>query len=434
MSMNKTEMILKAYKEDKHFNRGEFSEEHDINRCFISEVIGRYKKSAGFKNKVKFHGADPGSEKESKQMAKITETMDSIQVETQGKDIRTADGALEYCGVDTDKWVITKKIVNFWDQSKDQRNWQVKVWLSPKEADSVEETIERLMERMPKFKYSKFEPKSIASKWGKSGNMAVIANLDAHLGKLAWDAETGQGDYDLDIACDDYNHVTDVNLQRCAMFRPEKIMFILGQDMMHVENMEGVTPKGKNVLDTDTRLPKLQDAAIDITIQSILKCRSVAPVEVILVQGNHDQTSSLWLAKVIKAWFKDDKHVEVDDTPRLRKARRWGTSFIGMAHEVMPSKMPFQVAEFAVQFKEDWAKCEYRECLFGHKHKKQEYRVGSQATHGTMLFRQLTALSPIDFWHYENLFVDAVPGGEALVYNKNTGCIASFTEWTYHKK
>jgi hypothetical protein len=268
----------------------------------------------------------------------------------------------------------------------------------------------------------------------KSGNMAVIANLDAHLGKLAWDAETGQGDYDLSIACDDYNHVTDVNLSRVSLFNPEKIVFILGQDMMHIENMEGVTPKGKNVLDTDTRLPKLQDAAIDITIQSILKCRAVAPVEVILVQGNHDQTSSLWLAKVIKAWFRNDEHVTVDDSPRLRKARRWGNSFIGMAHEVVPSKMPFQVAEFSVQFKEDWAKCDYRECLFGHKHKKNEYRVGSQATHGTMLFRQLTALSPIDFWHYENLFVDAVPGGEALVYNDKTGCIANFTEWTFHKK
>ena len=166
----------------------------------------------------------------------------------------------------------------------------------------------------------------------------------------------------------------------------------------------------------------------------IIRPKDMPPVEVILVQGNHDQSASLWLARVVKAWFRNDKHVTVDATPRLRKARRWGDCFIGMAHEVMPSKMPFQVAEFAVQFKEDWAKCEYRECLFGHKHKKNEYRVGSQATHGTMLFRQLTALSPIDFWHYENLFVDAVPGGEAMVYNKKTGCIANFTEWTFHTK
>jgi len=46
------------------------------------------------------------------------------------------------------------------------------------------------------------------------------------------------------------------------------------------------------------------------------------------------------------------------------------------------------------------------------------------------LLRQLTALSPIDAWHFENLFTDAVPGGEAFVWSKEHGVIANFTAWT----
>ena len=51
-------------------------------------------------------------------------------------------------------------------------------------------------------------------------------------------------------------------------------------------------------------------------------------------------------------------------------------------------------------------------------------------TEGSVALRQLTALSPIDFWHYENLFTDAVPGGESFLWSKTNGVFANFTAWT----
>jgi hypothetical protein len=313
------------------------------------------------------------------------------------------------------------------------RNWQVKVWLEKKSELDAEAAIGRLLKRIPNFKYRVYKPYAV-KKSHDSGNLGLICNFDAHIGKLAWDVETGQGDYDIPIAVEEFDHVTDVNLERVAMFNPEKLMYILGQDMLHYENLEGVTPKGRNILDTDGRLSKLQDAAIDVCVRNILKCRAVAPVEVILVQGNHDQTSSLWLDKVLRAWFRGDEYVTIDCEPRLRKARLWGKTFLGMAHKVPAGKIPAVHAEFSTgrDTKEMWGKAEYREILFGDQHKKMQWKVGSQVTHGATLFRQLTALSKIDYWHYENMFTDAVPGGEAFVYNKETGCIANFIEWTYH--
>jgi transposase len=410
----------------------EIAESLECSPQYVSNVIRAFKKANGLQDRLDLRHTKKKSEKRDQQLAKVIENMDDLQVETKGRDIRTAEEACDFCGVNLDEWRIAKKVVNFWDMGE-HRNWQVKVWLDKKHVTDVDVIMERLLKRIPKFKYSKFKPSSIASK-KDSGNMAIIANFDVHLGKLAWDVETGQGDYDMKISVENFNHVTDTNLARVKMFNPEKIIFILGQDMMHYENLEGVTPQGRNILDTDGRLAKLQDTAIDVIVNNILKCRAVAPVEVILVQGNHDSTSSLWLSKVIRAWFRKDDHVTVDCQPMLRKARLWGKTFIGLAHSILPSKMAYNAMEFSTNFKEMWGQAEYRECLFGHKHKKSTWAVGSIATHGKMMFRQLTALSPIDFWHYENMFVDAVPGGEALVYNKETGCIANFTEWTFHRK
>ena len=439
--MNRTkkyEKILEAYRNNPKFDRKGLAEEMGCNRTYVSDVLRQAKKS-NHKDLWHFVHDQPicNTPEEAKacsdrQVAKITDNIDSMLIETEGKDIRTAEQAMEFTGTDPDEWNIRKKVVNFWDMG-DHRNWQVKVFLDPKDTLSAEAAIERLIERIPKFKYSKHAPRAI-TKGNNSGNLGLLCNFDAHLGKLAWSIETGQGDYDLPIAVDEFNHVTDANLNKMRMFKPEKIIFILGQDMLHFENLEGVTPKGRNILDTDGRLAKLQDVAIDVCINNILKCRALAPVEVILVQGNHDQTSSLWLSKVLRAWFRNDEHVTIDCEPRLRKARLWGNTFLGFAHKIMPTKIPAAHAEFSTgrDTKEMWGKAEYREILFGDQHKKMQWKIGSQVTHGATLFRQLTALSKIDYWHYENLFTDAVPGGEAFVYSKDHGCIAQFTEWTYH--
>jgi hypothetical protein len=258
--------------------------------------------------------------------------------------------------------------------------------------------------------------------------------MDAHMGKLAWAAETQQRDYDLKISVDDYLYTNRQNLTWVSPFNPSKIFYILGQDLMHTENYEGITPRGKNVLDVDSRLPKIIDAAIDVTIKNIYECRSVAPTEVIWIPGNHDPHSSLWLSKVLEHHFRKDKFVSVDSGPSHRKARLWGKLLVGWCHEIPPSKVAVYANEMAQVFRKEWAQAKYVEWHHGHKHKKSEVKTSPTTTHGGVLMRQLTALSPIDFWHYENTFTDAVPGGESFVWHKDLGVIANFTAWTGGRK
>lgn len=442
------EKIEKIYKEESDFNFTKIADKLGVSRQYVSRIINSLRRADGLPNVITHMGGRPGSMTKNKpdvniihkdsDKTSIDYRENSGTVEVNGEKVKTGEQACEYAGVDMDIWEIERQVVNFWDVTMKiddvptaRTNYQVKVWLKRKVKNNTEMALERLVERIPDFKYSKYTPTHFASRSGYAGE---VAPMDAHLGKLAWALETQQRDYDLKIGVRDYEYANDQTLEWISPFSPEKIFYVLGQDLMHTENLEGVTHRGGNVLDVDSRLDKLMDAAIDITIKNINSCRSMAPVEVILIPGNHDMHASKWLARCLDRHYRKDKHVEVDYGPNNRKARLWGRTLVGWCHEIPPSKAAAYANELAQIFRKEWAEAEYVEWHHGHKHKKSEVKSSPVITHGGVLMRQLTALSPIDFWHYENLFTDAVPGGEAFVWHKEIGVVANFVAWTKHMK
>jgi len=349
------------------------------------------------------------------------------------------EDALKHANVDESVWEVKEFKRGFWTTpiaarvDKNGRvvtpqtliqNYYIRITFHRKPQEHVEKAVASFIKDVPKFKYSKEPPKFIK----QSGIALEIAPVDAHFAKLAWDAETQRGDYDLDIATDNYGTVIEQNLAWGSVFKPEKIFFVVGQDLMHAENFEGVTPAGRNVLDVDSRLPKLIRAAMEINLKAVYRCRSVAPVEVLWVPGNHDPTSSLWLCLALEQHFKDDKHVTVDVSPCKRKARLWGNLLVGWTHSIVGRHNAW-ANELAQAFPELWGQSKYREWHHGDKHKKMEVKTTPTVTHGGVLMRQLTALSPIDAWHFEHLFTDAVPGGESFLWSKDKGVFSNFVAW-----
>ena len=452
--MSAKEKIAKQFDHKENFNQTRFAAVIGVSVPYVNRIVRGLKKAKHGRdyNEKKSVGGRPRADEpdsisegptvSGKDEAKLDYRDQTATVETSSFKIKTAKDACAFAEVDLEVWEIERKVINFWDVTMKladgagqehpvtKRNYQIKVWLKRKVKARVEEALERLVVRIPGFKYSKFKPTHFGSRSGYAGE---VAPLDAHLGKLAWSLETQQRDYDLKIGVDDYEYAVDQNLEWMAPFKPEKIFSVLGQDLMHTENLEGVTPKGRNILDVDTRFDKLMDAAIDVTIRNIYQCRSMAPVEVILIPGNHDGIASKWLARCVNQHFRKDKHVDVDYGPNNRKARLWGKTLVGWCHEIPPSKAASYANELAQIFRKEWAKSEYVEWHHGHKHKKGEVKTSPVITHGGVLMRQLTALSPIDFWHYENLFTDAVPGGESFVWHKELGVVANFIAWTKHR-
>ncbi len=361
--------------------------------------------------------------------------------------IHTLDGALETAEVDLDKWEVDRYTTNSWqvpmkireedgtDTPKLQTMYQVKVWLRAKITPLIEVSILRLAEDLAKAHIplaSKLPTPKLLR--GSDSNVAMeIATVDPHIGKMAWGEETGSFDYDLPISLDWYLNVCENNLQRGAKFNPCQIFFVLGQDLLHAENLEGVTPTGGFVLDTDSRLPKIVAATLRAVIDAIYLCRQVAPVDVVWVPGNHDKHGSMYLGFAVQEHFRNDKHVTVDMSPERRKARLWGHTLVGWTH-MITGKHNTWVNELAQRFHKEWGRSWFREWHYGHLHKKMEIKTFPIHTQGGVLLRQLTALSPIDAWHSEGGFTDAVPGGEMLLWHKDDGVFCNFTSWVHPPK
>lgn len=343
---------------------------------------------------------------------------------------------LDECQVNRDQWEVERYVINEWGVTSFKheangtyrRNFQIKVWLKRKTSQPMIEGYRQFIKKIPQFRFN-----NARLNIRQTGVALEMAPFDAHIGKLAWEGEIGRRNYDMKQAVSDFNYVIEQNLSWGEAFMPEKIFFVLGQDMIHVDNLQGVTPQAGHILDVDSRLPKIWEYAFEAVLKGIYLCRSVAPVEVIHIPGNHDETSSWYMAFAVQQHFRNDKHVSVDFRGKSRKARLWGNLLVGWTHAITGRHEKW-VNELAHEFPQLWGKSRYREWHHGHIHKKTEVKTWPVFTEGGVTCRQITALSEIDRWHYEHLFTDAVPGGEAFLWSKDKGVFSNFIAWTKERK
>jgi hypothetical protein len=356
-----------------------------------------------------------------------------LTITTKSLHIQTLEDLLTESQVDLDVWEVVGHEINSWEVTIGRRgggqpqtftNYQVKAKFQKLVPDPMDTAIRQLIKDI-----TPYQVPLVDVPINEDTDFAMeMALYDAHFGKLAWGPETEQGSYDMEIAAHTFVNAARKNLDFCSPWNLSKIFFPFGQDFMHIENYQGTTPMAKHVLDTDTRLPKILQTAIEAMFDVVKLCRDVAPVEVLWVPGNHDMHSSFYLSEIIKQRFRDDDRVLVDNTPPWRKARLWGNLLVGFTHDanVRQANVVNMLPQF---FPELWGQSKYREWHTGHKHKKMEWKFAPVASAGGTVIRQIPTLSPIDAWHYQEGFVDAIPAGESFIWSKQNGVIAHFTAY-----
>lgn len=356
-------------------------------------------------------------------------------VTTKSLNIQTVEEALDASAIDLEEWEVERNKINSWEvtmgadktmtgKPETYTNYQVTVWLKRKMVEPIITAIEALVKTIPAFKPRKHKP--LVHEKGEY--LQEMALFDIHFGKLAWGQETGQGDYDVNIAEDWFIQAAEKNLNYGGSFPRSKILYILGQDYLHVENYMHETSLGKNNLDVDTRLPKIFEVAMGAAIKVIYMCREVAPVEILWVPGNHDMHASYYLSHILKSHFRNDKRVTVNNGPKWEKAILWGNLLVGYTHDA-ERRQTAAINMLPQMFPELWGKSKYRELHTGHLHKKGETKYKPVQTVGGTVIRRLPTLSVIDKWHSDGRFIDAVPGGESMIWSKSNGVVAHYTAY-----
>jgi len=242
--------------------------------------------------------------------------------------------------------------------------------------------------------------------------MLVPCLFDIHFSKLASTDEC-KDNYDYKIA---RKRVIDSVVKYVDKFKDkqfDKVLFAIGNDYFNSE------PGGQTInhtpQDNDTRYSKMFIKGTETLIEAINIFATLAPVEVILVQGNHSGYTEFYAACVLSAWFKDNLNVKIVAEPTPRKYIRYGKTLLGFAHGDKEKDRIYGLMQHEAA--EHWGQTTTREWILGHLHSE-----GVTEKHGVVV-RRIPSLCSDDFWHTQSGYTTSRKRSMAFVYDREQGLV-----------
>jgi hypothetical protein len=345
--------------------------------------------------------------------------------------VRTLDELLAKAEVDQTIWEVDRHVINQWEMgAKNEAGeivtkplYQIKAWLRRNKARADMHAIaESLLARIAAASPVRAAPAYVRPQ--RDRHMLEVCIMDLHMGKLSWHEETGE-DYDLTIAERLAENVVEDLLQKAAGFPLEQIVMPIGNDLVQVDNGENATTAGTRQ-DTDSRYAKIFERTERLLVWMLDRLAEVAPVQGVVVPGNHDRITAFTLGRVLNARYHRDARVEIDCTPKLRKYIRYGCNLIGYTHgnEEKHADLPLIMAQECPQ---DWAATRHREFHVGHLHKAKETRYTAGDSFNGVRVKIIPSLTSSDFWHYAKGYVHERKAAEAYVWSHDAGYVGHFS-------
>lgn len=277
----------------------------------------------------------------------------------------------------------------------------------------IKELTNSLKEHSPKY------PKIKRTK-SKDGHLLVIDIADLHINKFAEKFLTGE-EYNSDIAVKRALDGTKGLLQKAQGFEIEKILFVIGNDVLNTDNANNSTTK-LTPQNTDLNWYKAFNVAKDCYVRCIEMCMSVADVDVVHCISNHDYVSGTFLAETINTWFRNSKNVNVDSSPMYRKYYQYHSNMLMLSHgdKGKLSDLPMLIATEEPQM---WANTKFRFGYLHHVHHHSSHKFLSGKDFIGINVTYLRSPSSADLWHYESGFLNMVCC-EAFIHSKQNGRVA----------
>jgi len=246
---------------------------------------------------------------------------------------------------------------------------------------------------------------------------------DLHIGKLAHREESGE-DYDLKIAVDRYKTAVRELIGRINVDQVERILLPIGNDIIQVDNGNNTTTAGTRV-DTDGRYFKIVRTVKQLLIETIDALTGIAPVDVVVIPGNHDSESSFMIGEILDAYYHNAKRVNIYNDASLRKYYQYGLVSMLYTHGDKEKHGNLGMI-FAAENPKLWADTKYRFIKLGHLHhnKKIEY-ISNQEYQGFQL-QILPSLSSNDAWHKNKGFL-SLKQAKSFLYHVDEGLVGEFT-------
>lgn len=279
-------------------------------------------------------------------------------------------------------------------------------------------------------------------------HLLVVDLADVHFLKLCVAQETGYT-YNRDVARARVIEGTKALLRAASVFGVARILFVLGNDILHIDNPRKTTTSG-TPQDTDGSIFEGFRDAFSCLKDAIEECAKVADVDLVHCMSNHDWVTGWALSQALGGYFEG--HANVNTTPYMlsemhRKYYRYGSNLIGLTHGD-GAKEEKLYALTVQEARQHVGECRHIYWLLHHVHHKDRKRRGfdvfqTEKDHTGMTvlanghpspvgahinIESVRSPSPPDGWHDRNGFVNR-QAVECFLYHPTEGQKARFTQW-----
>ena len=218
--------------------------------------------------------------------------------------------------------IPTEQVKHYWHKGK-HFSINVKGSDAPSYDEIRDDLIEQMIKYSPHYQY-------IHRSHSKDGHLLVLDPADVHIGKLASSFETGE-DYNNQIAVQRVREGVKGILDKTAGFNINKILFIAGNDILHIDTPKRTTTSG-TPQDTDGMWYDNFLIAKQLYIEILEMLVTVADVHFCFNPSNHDYTNGFFLADTIQSWFSKCNNITFDCSISHRKYYTYGNNLIGSTH------------------------------------------------------------------------------------------------------
>jgi hypothetical protein len=274
-----------------------------------------------------------------------------------------------------------------------------------------EDLIKSLQEYSPNFV-------KIERVMDSNSYLLVLDPADIHIGKLCSAFEVGEA-YNNQIAVQRVLEGVRGILQKVSSFKIDKILFIGGNDILHIDNPLKTTTSG-TPQDTDGMWHSNFLIAKQLYVDILEILIAVADVEFDFNPSNHDYTNGFFLAQVVLAHFRNCENITFNASIAHRKGFRYYDNFIGTTHGD-GAKIDLLPALFTQEHVKMWCETKHRYIYTHHVHHKtsKDY-IG-------VTIESLRSPSGADSWHHRKGFEHAPKAVEGFLHCKVNGQIARIT-------
>lgn len=300
-----------------------------------------------------------------------------------------------------------ENVSNYWFKGK-----QYSIHIKGEKGKSYEEIRDEIVQSMNEHSPS-YE--TIIRSNIVDGHLLVVDPADIHIGKLATSFETGE-DYNSQIAVQRVLEGVRGIIQKASGFNIDKVLFIGGNDILHVDTPKRQTTSG-TPQDTDGMWYESFLIAKQLYVDVIELLMQIADVHFVFNPSNHDYTNGFFLADVIQSWFRNSPNITFDCSIAHRKYFIYGSNLIGTTHGdgAKPQDLPLLMAQ---ESPKHWSETKHRYVYSHHLHHKisKDY-IG-------VTVESLRSPSGTDSWHHRNAYQHATKAVEGFIHHKEFGQVA----------